>query len=185
MKRIILAVIVAASCNAAIAADTGAYISASVGAAEQKLSVEGMSLTDDDTGVQIAAGYRITPNFGVEVGYTTFGTGSVGVDDANASSEPRAFHGAAVGSFNITPQFAITGKLGMARNRTKLSATFDGETESMTESESSVLVGVGASYAFTPNVALIAEYQNFGKIIKIEGVNIKASIVSVGVRYSF
>jgi OOP family OmpA-OmpF porin len=185
MKRTILAVIVAASCNAAIAADTGAYVSASVGAAEQKLSVEGMSFTDDDTGMQIAAGYRITPHFGVELGYTTFGTGSIGVDGTSASSKPRAVYGAAVGSFNITPQFAITGKLGVARDRTKLSVRFDGETESMTESESSLVVGVGASYAFTPNVALIAEYQNFGKIVKIEGDTIKASIVSVGVRYSF
>jgi OOP family OmpA-OmpF porin len=170
---------------ALLAADTGAYVSASVGSAEQKLTVEGMSLTDDDTALQIAAGYRITPLFGIEAGYTSFGTASAGAEGVSLSSKPHAFYAAATGAFNITPQFAITAKLGVARNRTKIEARFDGESESATESETSAVFGIGASYAFTPNVSLIAEYQNFGKIVKVDGANLKASMVSVGVRYSF
>ena len=47
------------------------------------------------------------------------------------------------------------------------------------------MFGVGVSYAVTPNLAVIAEYQNFGKIIKGDGADLKAHLVSAGVRFSF
>jgi OOP family OmpA-OmpF porin len=47
------------------------------------------------------------------------------------------------------------------------------------------MIGVGMSYKVAPGVDVIAEYQDFGKIVKFDGADIKAHVVSVGVRYSF
>lgn len=185
MKRIILAAIAAISCNAAFAIEPAAYVSASVGSAEQKLSVDGISLTDSDTAFQIAGGYRFTPNFGAEIGYTHFGTASASGNGASVSTKPQSVHVAATGAWNVTPEFAITGKLGAARTRTKGEASFGGMSDSGTEKRTSLMYGVGVSYAFTPKIALIAEYQDFGKIAKDDGVDLKAHVVSAGVRFSF
>lgn len=182
MKRIILAAIATFSCTAAFAIEPSAYVSIGVGSAEQKISVPGASLSDDDTGFNVATGYRFTPNFGFEAGYTSFGTAKASVLDISGAMKSHSLYAAATGTYAVTPQIAFSGKLGVARNRSKLSS----EGESVSEKDNSVMFGVGVSYAFTPNVALIAEYQNFGKLIKgDDGESIKANIVSAGLRFSF
>lgn len=162
-----------------------AYVSASVGSAKQKLSVDGSSITESDTAFQITGGYRFTPNVGVEVGYTNLGKAEVSGQGLTASSKPQSIHLAVTGAWNFTPEFAVTGKLGAAHTRTKLEGSGAGYSESETESRTSLVYGIGVSYAITPNVAVIAEYQDFGKIIKDNGADLKAHVVSAGVRYSF
>ena len=105
MKRTILAAIAIAvlSCNIALAAEPGAYVSASVGSAEQKLSAEGVSVTESDIAFQIAGGYRFTPNVGVEVGYTNLGNAQISAQGMTASSKPQAIHAAVTGMYNLTP----------------------------------------------------------------------------------
>lgn len=185
MKRIILAAAAVVACNAAFAVEPGSYVTASVGSAKQKATVEQGSVSDDDTGFQIAGGLRLDNNFGVEVGYTSFGTASVEAAGIEASAKPRSLHVAVTAESNITPEFSVTGKLGVAANRTKVETRMGRITDSANESQTSLVFGVGASYAFTPEVALVAEYHNFGKVAKEEGINLKASLISIGVRYSF
>lgn len=186
MNRIVLAVIAAVSSNVVLGAEPGAYVSASVGYAKQKLSIEDFgSVSDNDTGYQVAAGYRFTPNLGVEAGYTSFGKASATEDGVTGSVKPESFYAALTGSYNITPGFAITGKVGVARNSTKFSLRDGTESESVKAKQTSAVFGIGASYSLTPNVAVIGEFQHFGKVVKEDGFNLKAQIVSVGVRYSF
>jgi len=184
MKRIIAAAIAAISCNVALA-DPASYVSASIGSAEQKLSDSGLTFSDSDTAFQIAAGYRYTPNFGAEVGYTHFGTGTISVSGASVSAKPQSVYLAATGAWNATPEFALTGKLGIARTSTKVESRDAGFFESETEKKTSLVYGVGVSYAITPMVAAIADYQNFGKIVDRDGGTLKAHVVSAGVRVSF
>ena len=185
MKRIILAAVATISCNLALAAEPGAYVSASVGSAEQKLAFDGFDISKSDTAFQIATGYRYTPNFGVELGYTNLGKAELSAQGDSVSSKPQSVHLAVTGSYNLTPEFAFTGKLGAAHTRTKVTANSGTMSESDTESENSLLVGVGLSYKVAPGVDVIAEYQDFGKIVKGDGADLKAHVVSVGVRYSF
>lgn len=185
MKRIILAAVATISCNLALAADTGAYVSASIGSAEQKFSAGGFDVSKSDTAFQIAGGYRYTPNVGIELGYTNLGKAELSAQGDTVSSKPETIHLAVTGSYNLTPEFAFTGKLGAARNSTKVTATSGSMSDSETEKKTSLLVGVGMSYTVAPGVAVTAEYQDFGKIISRDGVDLKAHVVSVGVRYSF
>jgi OOP family OmpA-OmpF porin len=185
MKRIILAVVATISCNLALAAEPGAYVSASIGQAEQKLSADGFDISKNDTAFQIAGGYRYTPNVGIELGYTNLGKAEVSAQGDSVSAKPQAVHLAVTGNYNLTPEFAFTGKLGLAHTRTKVAATSGSMSASETESENSLMVGVGMSYKVAPGVDVIAEYQDFGKIVKFDGGDVKAHVVSVGVRYSF
>ena len=186
MKRIIAAVIAVISCNLASAAEPGAsYVSLSVGSGEQKVSTEGVTLSDNATAFQLAGGYRYTPYVGVEVGYTNLGKASVSGNGITASSKPQSIHLAVTGNWDVSPQFAVTGKLGVAHNRTKLEASEAGFSDSVTESRNSPFFGVGVSYTFAPNAAVIVDYQNFGKLYKEDGADLKGHVVTAGVRYSF
>ena len=185
MKRLALAVVTVISCNLALAAEPAAYISAGLGPAEQKLSVDDFDISQTNTGVQIAGGYRFTPNVALELGYTNFGRAEISAQGATVSSRPQSLHLAVMGTWNATPKIAVTGKLGAARNHTRLEASEGGFSVSETETHTSLVYGVGASYKFDQDIAAFLEYQNFGKIIKGDGVDLKAHIVLVGIRYSY
>jgi predicted porin len=185
MKRIILATIATLACNLALAAEPGPYLSASVGSAEQKIRTSGLSVEMSDTAFQLAGGYRYANNVGIEAGYTNMGKGTVSADTASVSSKPKSIHLAVTYSYNLTPDFALTGKLGGVHTRTVLSAHDSTDFVSEAELRNSLLTGVGVSYTFKPRVELTADYQNFGKIVRRNGDGLRAHVVSVGVRYSF
>jgi len=185
MKRIILAAVATIACNLALAAEPGPYLSASVGSADQKLVADGLAVAMSDTAFQLAAGYRYANNVGIEAGYTNMGKATILADTVSVSSKPKSIHLAITYSYNLTPDFAFTGKLGGVHTRTVLAATDGTESASEAELRNSLLVGVGMSYTFKPGIALIADYQNFGKIVRSNGDGLKAHVVSVGVRYSF
>lgn len=185
MKRIILATIATVACNLALAAEPGPYLSASVGSAEQKIRTSGLSVEMSDTAFQLAGGYRYANNIGIEAGYTNMGKATIMAGTASLSSKPKSIHLAATYSYNLTPDFALTGKLGGVHTRTVLTVNDGTMSDSEAELRNSLLYGAGVSYTFKPNVALIADYQNFGKIVRNNGQGLKAQVVSVGVRYSF
>ena len=115
MKRIILAAAATLACNLALAAEPGAYVSASIGQAEQKFSADGFDISKNDTAFQIAGGYRYTPNVGVELGYANLGKAEISAQGDSVSAKPQVLHLAVTGNYNLTPEFAFTGKLGLER----------------------------------------------------------------------
>jgi hypothetical protein len=117
MKRIIFAAAVVASSNVALAAQPAPaapyYVSVSAGSAKQEVTLDGTSGSGSasDTAFQIAGGYRIAPNVDVEVGYTNLGKAKGDEDNASVSMEPQALHVAIAGTWRLTREFSITGKL--------------------------------------------------------------------------
>jgi OOP family OmpA-OmpF porin len=183
-KRIILAAIAALSVPLAAQAE-GAYAGVSAGRAEQKLHIDSISLDDSATGYKLYAGYNFLPNVGVEVGYANLGEASVSGNGARASAEPKPAYLAATGTLPVSAEVSVFGKLGVAVTRTKLSATLSGVKLSQSENETTPYVGIGASYAFSKNVSVVAEYEYFGKVLKDGSAYLKADLLSAGVRYSF
>jgi hypothetical protein len=47
------------------------------------------------------------------------------------------------------------------------------------------VLGLGVSYAITPTVLAVVEYENFGKVVKEEGGHLKADNLAVGIRVNF
>jgi OOP family OmpA-OmpF porin len=183
MKKLIVAALAVSCAVPALAQDF--YAGASVGRAKQKLDVEGTSISDKGTGFKVFGGYQFNPMFGAEIGYAQFGTASVSGGGATASAKPKTFYGAVTGTIPLDNQFALIGKLGAANTRTTVNASFMGEKWSEKQSDTSLLVGVGASYALNDKVSLVAEYENFGKVSKGEGGSLKVDQFSVGARFKF
>ncbi|GGI19432.1 outer membrane beta-barrel protein [Oxalicibacterium faecigallinarum] len=190
MKKQMLAVLVGAMMALPVVASAQtSYVGINVGNAKQKVGIEDAtgSIKDSSTGYKIYGGYNFNQNLGIEGGYVSFGKGKVAYDDGTASGEvqskPRALYAAVTGNLPLSNAFALTAKAGVAFNRVKVHDT--GYGDSVSESRTTPMFGVGASYGFSKNIAVVVEYENFGKVAKGEGLYLKANLISAGVRYSF
>lgn len=144
-----------------------------------------MSITDSDTGSKLVAGYQVTPAVGVEAGYAFLGESNVSADGDSIGAEPKLFYVAVTGTLPLSPVASAFVKLGAARTKTTLTSSFMGAFDSYKHSETSVIAAIGASYAISKQVALVAEYEHCGKIAKEDGASLKADLLSVGVRFNF
>lgn len=164
-----------------------AYVTGQIGSADHEVSVDSVSIKDSDTAVLVAAGYRFTPNFAFEAGYAHLGEFKKTEGGNTIYAKPKTFYGAVVGSFNATPAIALHAKLGVARSSTEVGYSSLNEAGSSDEHKTHIVAGVGASYAFTPSIAAVAEYHYFGKIAEDKPTqeSLKSSMISAGVRFSF
>jgi OOP family OmpA-OmpF porin len=160
----------------------GGYAGLSVGSAEQKKTVEFSSTNidrtkDTTTAFKLLVGYQYNPTFGVEAGWVHHGSSDVKLSGLVASLKPESFYAAGTATLPLGDRFALFGKLGLANHRTK----FSGSTRTNTEA----FAGAGLSYAFTPTVAGVIEYEDFGEVIDGPLVTAKSRIVSAGLRVAF
>ena len=180
MKKIIIALVVAAAI-APVAQAQSSYVGASVGRSEQKVSVSS-SLDESATSYKLVTGYMFNQNFGIEAGWTDHGKAERRLGAFTIGAHPRSLYLAATGSFPVSERFAVIGKLGAASHRTRLSAT--GENDERFK-ETSALVGIGATFAITPSLLAVVEYENYGKVFKDEGDSMKVDSLSAGIRFKF
>lgn len=178
MKTKLIIALIAAS--AASFAQAQSYIGANVGRSELKADLAGAgSFKDTDTGFKLYGGYQFNPIFGLEAGYNNLGKGSIFNDTITA--KPESIYLAGTATVPVNQEFAVFGKLGAARTRTKI----NGGGAGFNEFHNTAVVGIGASYVFTKDISGVVEYENFGKIVKDSGNTLKANLISVGVRYKF
>lgn len=191
MKKQILAVLVGAMMAVPAIASAQSFIGLNVGKATQKITVEGDgSAKDDFTSYKLYGGYNFNPNFGIEGGYAHLGTMDasfqVGADVNDFKVKVRSIYVAAVGTLPINEQFSLFAKAGLSANRVKVSWTENGVFQaSESESRTSPLLGVGAKFNFSKSWSVVAEYENYGKTLKIDGDHLKTHAFSIGARYSF
>ena len=179
MKTKLIIALIAAS--AASFAQAQSYIGANVGRTEMKANIDGLgSFKDSDTAFKLYGGYQFNPTFGVEAGYNYLGKGELAVGPS-ISAKPESIYLAGTATFPVNQEFAVFGKLGAARTRTKLNVVGDADTEY----RNSAVAGIGASYAFTKDISGVVEYEDFGKVVKRDGGSLKANLISVGMRYKF
>jgi OOP family OmpA-OmpF porin len=187
-KALLIAFGIALSVPFAVHADD-VYVGVNVGSATQKISAGGASGSENKTGAKIYAGSSINKNFGVEVGYVDFGkvskSSSSGANSASFSVDSYAAYLAATAIAPVSTQFSLFAKLGLTANRSKLSGTLNGASGSIDENHTDTIIGVGAAYAFSNKLSAVVEYENFGKVVKGDGVEVKADLVSLGLRYKF
>lgn len=185
MKQTIL---LAALLAAAPAFAQNAYVTGQAGSAQNTVGIDGVSMSNNDSGAILAAGFRVTPNVAVEAGYAYLGKFSKSAAGYSIYAKPTSFYGALVGTLVATPQFSLSAKVGIARN--SVDAGYNdgmGGTGSTTVHKTGAMFGVGAAYSVTPAVALVAEYTHLGTVAedKSFGESVRSSIVSAGVRFSF
>jgi OOP family OmpA-OmpF porin len=185
MKNLILAAL-ALSCASAFAGN--AYVGVNAGSATHTLTVDGVSLSESSTAFGGNAGYQFTSMFGIEAGYAAHGEASTKAGDYEIGADPKSFYVAATVTFPVTPQISVFAKAGVARSDTTVVSSYQGERWWVKEKDRSGVFGIGASYAFAPHLAIVAEYTNFGKVAKNDvdtRDSLKVAQVSAGVRLSF
>ncbi len=130
----------------------------------------GASKTDtNETSWKLYGGYQFTPNWGAELSYNDLGR------YRNANIESWTVAG--TGTLPMGPSWSLFGKLGLAMNRTRFAGTTN---------KKDLLVGVGVGYAFTKNVGMRLEYEDYGRLADVAGINnTRGSNVSLSVKYSF
>ncbi|MBU1665601.1 MAG: outer membrane beta-barrel protein [Gammaproteobacteria bacterium] len=196
-----------------MAADTGWYAGVGVGGSKAKdvgsaaevdaslLADYGITATstaeDTDTAWKLFAGYRINKNFAVEGSYADLGKATFdstvtapAAGTVNISWKSKAWSLAAVGILPVTDQFEVFGKIGGHFWDVDMSVTATGgggtAAGSASDDGTSWLYGVGASYSFSKNIAVRAEWERY-QDVGDENTTGKSDVdmLSVGVQYKF
>jgi OOP family OmpA-OmpF porin len=170
----------------------GGYAGAAFGQSTYDIDDTGLTATSrDETGnaLKLYGGYAFNQNWGVEGGYANLGTmRNVYTESGiNVGTTVKSYsvYVAGTGTLPLNDQFSLFGKLGLTTNHASISATATGSggsaTVSDSDSKASTMFGIGASYAFTKNLALTMEYENFGKSAE----DVETQMWSLGVRFKF
>lgn len=184
MKKLSLLTLLASAALLPLAAQASDdYAGVSIGRVEHKVKVDRVGeLKDNDTGYKFYFGHKITDTFALEVGYAGLGKGEISGGGRSVSAEPRSINAAVVATFPINPKFALFGKVGFSQNRTRVSASGVG---SFKENDTNTLLGVGGTFQFSPNMAVVVEFEDFSKTIGDRSVQLKNNMLSAGIRFGF
>jgi OOP family OmpA-OmpF porin len=191
-KTTIAALIAAAGLAASSAmaqsmADRGVYVGGSFGQAEagnwcDSAAGIGISNCDDkDSGWKAFAGYRFSRNLAAELSYINFGEytarATVGATNIDVKADATAWGLAAVGIFPLSERFDLFGKLGFVRGESEGSGSSGGVTVNVGDKGTELHYGFGATYNFTRNLGLRAEWEMVN--------DADLSLLSIGVQYRF
>jgi OmpA-OmpF porin, OOP family len=145
------------------------------------------SVDGKDTGFKVFGGYMFNRHFGVEGAYVDLGEVSYSGDFFGApvtggKVEVSGVNIAALGSYPITEQFSVFGKIGLFIWDVEASDTTGGVPFSAKEDGRDISFGVGLGYNFTRNLGVRLEWERF----KVEAVSkADADLISVGVVWRF
>jgi OOP family OmpA-OmpF porin len=181
------------------------YVGASLGQSKIKLDSADFSAagfgaattsTDDtDSAYKLYAGYNFNRVWAIEGGYADLGEATFSMAAPGASGQAKvenhSWFVAGKGTWAVTNQIGVFGKLGLTRNKSELSLTVSpaaafGGAATGSNTRTNVLWGVGAEYAFNRNVGLRVEYEDFGKFGDQNNTGrSKTNLWSIGVTYAF
>lgn len=194
MKRMILALVTAiAAVGAAQAQDAGTggstapYAAGFTPHAYLGLGAaigDNLATSDYRVAPKIFGGYEFTPNWGVEGGYTRYGTETgyawMGQNDIRRYQvKGYSSYAAAKYTIPLSDSFSAFGKLGVQHSERISDMT---GTSRFTERDTGLYGGIGVQYALNKNLALTGEYERYGKD-KNSGA--KADQFTVGLKYGF
>lgn len=211
LLRLLLPVVALASTNALAqeADQTGLYVGLSFGQSRVKIddstvpaptgtTASTVSKDETDTGFKAYVGYRFGRHFALEGGWTDLGSfratrnvTAPAVGSLTAEIEASGFHLDALGILPLQ-QFAIFGKIGAmyAETKTTFSRTgavvfAPGANPNREETEVEWKFGVGASYSFTRNLAIRAEFE---RVLDVGGEQTgegDIDLLSIGITFRF
>lgn len=134
-----------------------------------------------------AVGIDISPNFGLEAGYKTFGSTRINVGDAAGTaleSEAHASYIAAKGMLPLNENWTLIGKLGLGQRHLGITFSSGGQSAGDSSNQSAVYAGVGMAYKLTKSISLTAELEHFGES-QVQGFKLGMDGLTAGVRFGF
>jgi OOP family OmpA-OmpF porin len=149
----------------------GLYAGASLGSPHYADRIDGLSGNGSGLAGKLFGGYQWSPNFGLEAGFADLGH----IDHQDARVDGDAAFVDAVGSWPLTGQWSLLGRVGVAR--------VDLNTSAGDDSGTGLKFGLGAQYDLTPSVSLRGEWERYRPAVFGEHTNIDA--YTLGVRIGF
>ena len=185
-KHVFAAAIAAALACPLLAQAEGFYAGGGIGRSERKLTIDDEgSQKKHETGYKAYAGYQVTPHFGVEAGYVDFGKIRDTEGGTSASLNTSAVYAAATGTLPLNAQFSLFAKAGVTRNHTVPKSPPGEVNATGTRNNTAALLGIGGAYRINAQLSAVVEYENFGKTLSVKDANMKADLLSIGLRYKF
>lgn len=136
-----------------------------------------------DTGFKIFGGYQFNQNFGLELAWVDLGKAGYsgtfgGIPVSGGTVKTSGLNMSAVGTLPLGSGFALFAKAGLFAWEAEANDVTGGLPFSGTEDGTDLSYGVGASYDFTKNFAIRAEWERFKAVGDID-------LLSIGVVYKF
>ena len=191
IKKVIVASAVALSgVLAAAQASAQAFVGGSIGQSDigdeitSGLIDANQSVDGKDTAWKIFGGYMFNRNFGLEAAYVNLGEVSYsgtfgGAPVTGGKVEVNGFNVAALGSYPVTEQFSVFGKVGLFIWEADASDTTGGLPFSAKDDGTDISFGLGVGYSFTGNLGVRAEWERF----KTDDAD--ADLLSIGLVWKF
>lgn len=133
-----------------------------------------------DTAYNIYGGNYFNNNLGMELGFTDFGK----INRAGGTTKARGVNLSLVGRLPLSPAFNLLGKVGTTYGHTSVSSFPGSGVASGSESGFGVSYGVGAEYAFTPQLSAVLQYDSHDLKFAGNGRD-RVSATTAGLRYKF
>jgi len=170
LKRTIASFITVAAMSSAAfsaaAADTGFYGGLGLGRSQSDVNAGAIAGAKDDKDNVWKAfgGYQFNRYFAVEGGYADLGRASIIGPAGAASFDSQSWQASAVGSLPLTEQFAqfaLTGKVGVARTSTDVVGNIGATPVVATDHNTDPTYGLGLRYDFTKQIGVRGEWERF------------------------
>jgi OOP family OmpA-OmpF porin len=168
--------------------DKGLYVGIGLGASKlgpRDEGHDGGSSGGRPGAAKLYGGYRLTDTWGLEAGLVQLGRvhhDTTAADGATVhhNGHANSLYLAGTGRVPLGHGFSLTGKAGVSFGR--VSAQEPGDADfTLGGHQAALLLGVGAEYQVSRNVALTLDLDGYGKVSH----QVKASTVTLGLRYGF
>ena len=133
-----------------------------------------------DTSYSLRAGRYVNENWGVELGYTDFGS----INRAGGRTKADGINISLIGKMPLSPAFNLLGKLGTTYARTEVSSDPTSGVIAGSETGFGLSYGIGVEYAFSPAWSAVLQYETHD--MKFAGDrNDRVGATTLSARYSF
>lgn len=172
----------AQSSNYSLNAPGASYAGVNVGKSDFSVgSGSGIfSSENKDTAYSLYGGSYFNNNLGMELGFTDFGK----INRAGGTTKAQGFNLSLVGRLPLSPSFNLLGKVGTTYGRTDVSSVPGSGVASGSENGFGVSYGVGAEYAFNPQLSAVVQYDAHNLKFAGSGRD-RVSATTAGLRYKF
>lgn len=191
MKNLSLKVaLAAAALVAGQAALAQGYMGIAGGRSHINIGCEGADSCDKtDTGWKLYGGWRWPSGLAVEVGYFDWGKARGSGSDPTIGTGTLEVHGTGFGAgvayfMPLTTAWNCVGRLGVARNTGKTTATLNGLSASGTYHSTEPYVGAGGGYSVGNTMTITVE-ADFSRLTYAPDEKARTQLLSLGARWSF
>ena len=186
-QKLMVAAIATAGMIAASSASAQVYVGASIGESTANLDCSGTTnCKTSDTAYKFTGGYSFSPVWAVEASYFDLGKIKGTVDGYNVAIKTSGFDIAAVAKSQLSADWSMFGKLGVASVKAEDDVTSGFGSGSLSKTSTQPVLGFGVLYKMNQNLNLRADIDTRKvKTIDSSQGDYNVTNFSLGVQASF